>query len=80
MSKSIRTDRHQALRSLIKDHRKAAGLTQAQLAKKLGRYQSYVSMVEGGELRLGVVEFLEIAKAVGFDPVSAIRKLTKIEG
>jgi hypothetical protein len=36
-------------------------------------------MIEGGELRIGVLEFLEIAKAIGFDPASAIRKLLKID-
>ncbi len=64
---------------LIRDRRKAAGLTQAQLAKRLGRYQSYVAMIEGGELRIGVLEFLDIAKAIGFDPGLAIRNLGKIE-
>jgi len=52
-------------------------LTQAQLAKRLGRYQSYVAMIEGGELRVDLLEFLEIAKATGFDPALAIRELTK---
>ncbi|MBR1140355.1 MAG: helix-turn-helix transcriptional regulator [Bradyrhizobium sp.] len=69
--------RSEALRALIRDRRKAAGLTQAQLAKRLGRYQSYVAMIEGGELRVDLLEFLEIAKATGFDPALAIRELTK---
>ncbi|MFX9019949.1 helix-turn-helix transcriptional regulator, partial [Acinetobacter baumannii] len=61
------------------DRRKSAGLTQTQLAKRLGRYQSYVSMIEAGELRIGVLEFLELAEAVGFDPAAAMRRLTKIQ-
>ncbi|WP_426610600.1 helix-turn-helix domain-containing protein [Bradyrhizobium sp. McL0616] len=78
MSKTIRSARHEALRTLIRDRRKTAGLTQAQLAKRLGRYQSYVAMIEGGELRIGLIEFLDLAKAIGFDPAFAVRKLTKI--
>jgi transcriptional regulator with XRE-family HTH domain len=79
VSKTIRSARHEALRALIRDQRKSAHLTQAQLAKRLGRYQSYVAMVEGGELRMGVLEFLEIANAIGFDPALAIRKIAKID-
>src|SRR5689334_24465283 len=36
-----------------------------------------VAMIEGGELRVDLLEFLEIAKATGFDPALAIRELTK---
>jgi hypothetical protein len=36
-------------------------------------------MIEGGELRVGVLEFLDIAEAIGFDPAIAIRNLAKIE-
>ena len=79
MSKTIRSARHEALRVFIRDQRKSAGLTQTQLAKLLGRYQSYVAMVEGGELKVGIPEFLDIAKAIGFDPAVVIRKLAKIE-
>ena len=79
MSKTIRSAKHEALRTLVRNRRRAAGLTQAQLAKRLGRYQSYVAMIEGGELRIGVLEFLDIAKAIGFDPALAIRSIAKIE-
>ena len=40
---------------------------------------SYVAMIEGGELRVGVLEFLEMAKAIGFDPARAIQRLAKID-
>jgi transcriptional regulator with XRE-family HTH domain len=61
--KTIRSAKHEALRSLIRDRRKAAGLRYAQLAKRLGRYQSQIAMIEGGQLRIGVLEFLDIAKS-----------------
>jgi hypothetical protein len=39
-------------------------------------YQSYVATVESGQRRIDAVEFLDFAEAIGFDPKSAIRRLT----
>jgi ribosome-binding protein aMBF1 (putative translation factor) len=55
--------------------RASNSLTQAKLAKKLRRPQSYVSKYERGDRRLDVIEFLEVARAVGFDPSEFLRKL-----
>jgi|SRR5215213_2419520 len=49
-----------------------------QVAKKLRRYQSYVALLETGQRRLDVVEFMEIADAIGFDAAAAIKRLYKI--
>jgi transcriptional regulator with XRE-family HTH domain len=64
-----------AFTELLKEERADAGLTQAQLAKKLRRPQSYVSKYERGARRLDVIEFLEVARAIGFDPDEFFRKL-----
>lgn len=69
------TARYERLRKLLVGARKAAGLTQAELAVKLGRPQSYVSKYERGERRLDVIEFLEVTKAVGAKPVSILQKI-----
>lgn len=79
MSKTLRSPRHEALRALIRKHRKDAGLTQAQVAERLDRYQSYVAMMEAGERRIEVIEFIEIAEAIGFDPSSAIKRLQRLK-
>ena len=54
--------------------RKAARLTQAELAARLERPQSFVSKYERGERRLDVVEFGEVARAIGLDPVRFLTK------
>jgi ribosome-binding protein aMBF1 (putative translation factor) len=64
-----------AFTDLLKEERKQAGLTQAKLAKKLRRPQSYVSKYERGDRRLDVVEFLEIARAIKFDPREFLSRL-----
>ena len=75
MKKALYEQSYATFTSLLKEERKGAGLTQAQLSKKLRRPQSYVSKYERGERRLDVIEFLEIAKVVGFDPAALLKKL-----
>jgi transcriptional regulator with XRE-family HTH domain len=48
--------------------RKACGLTQYQLAEKLGRPQSYIAKIERAERRVDIVEFLELIDALDKDP------------
>jgi transcriptional regulator with XRE-family HTH domain len=57
------------LRILLVEKRKQAKLTQAQLAKKLGWEQSTISMLESGQRRIEVVEFVALADVLDFDPV-----------
>ena len=58
MAKSLRTEAHQVLIMELKSARRAAGLTQQQVADMLGVRQSYVAKIELGERRMDVVEFL----------------------
>jgi transcriptional regulator with XRE-family HTH domain len=75
LSKTIHTERHRKLRELLKAKRKAAGLIQTVVAARLGKPPSYVAKYEGGDRRLDVLEFLDVAKAIGFDPCRLIRPL-----
>lgn len=75
VNKVLREQLYAAFAASLRSERKRAGLTQARLAKKLRRPQSYVSKYERGDQRLDVVEFIEIAQAVGFDPHEFLRKL-----
>lgn len=61
-TRSQRYDR--AIRRL-REARKAAGLTQTELAKLLGVRQQFVSKFEGGERHLDMIEFLDVAAALG---------------
>ena len=75
MKKALYERSYAAFTELLKEERKKAGLTQAKLARKLRRPQSYVSKYERGDRRLDVVEFLEVARAIGFDPNEFLQKL-----
>jgi transcriptional regulator with XRE-family HTH domain len=53
------------LAALLRQVRLDAGLTQLQLAEKIGQTQSYVSKYENGEQRLDLIELDAVCKAVG---------------
>jgi transcriptional regulator with XRE-family HTH domain len=80
MSRTIHSARQEALTALLIRERKAAGLTQAMVAEKLGRYQSFVATIEQGQRRIDVIEFIELAYAIGFSAEKALAKISRIKG
>ena len=73
--KSGLTEKYKEFSRLLVEERQNAGLSQQELADRLGRPQTYVSKCERGTRRMDVVEFLEIAEVIGFDPVAFIKRL-----
>ena len=71
----MRNEAQKRFRELLVAARKKADLTQAELSSRLNRPQSFVSKYERGERRLDVVEFHEVASALGVDPVQFLAKL-----
>jgi transcriptional regulator with XRE-family HTH domain len=69
-------ERYEKLRLLLIEARQEAGLTQVELAEKLERPQTFVSKIERGVRGVDVIEFIEIAKAMGFDSAKLIKKLS----
>jgi len=69
------TQRYEALRSMIEEARRKAGMSQQEVADALGVHQTFVSKIEKGERRLDLVEFLEVADALGIDPVKILQKI-----
>ena len=79
MPKSVHTQQYLRFCELLVEARRNAGLTQEDLARRLGRPQSYVSKYENGERRLDVVEFLEVMHALDAS-FSAVSRLLKRVG
>lgn len=77
MTRTFGTERHKALIALLVEKRQMAGMTQAELAARLGAYQSFIARLESGQRRVDVVEFLELAELLGFDPAQAIAEIAK---
>lgn len=64
-SKALQTKRYRAFLERLKRARLEAGLTQAEVATKLGRKQTWVSKCELGERRVDFVELEDLAAACG---------------
>lgn len=77
MSKSIYTADQATLQQLLRETRKVTGLKQEELARKLGRPQSYVSKYEGGERRLDILELRQVCLALGTSLRSFVQKLER---
>lgn len=78
---SIYSDTYQRLLIALRQARKDAGVTQAQLAAKLGepgtlgKPQSFVSKYENGERRLDAIELLGVCRQLGIDPYALLREV-----
>ncbi len=75
MTKSVFSDKYDRFRRLLVEARKKRDLTQVELSKRLSRPQSFVSKYERGERRLDVIEFFEVARAIGVDPFDLLRAI-----
>jgi len=62
MSKAIYSKDHKCIVEQLKRARKEADLNQAEVAKLLGKTQSYVSKVEAGQRRIDIVALKEFAR------------------
>lgn len=61
---------YSAFLALLRQSRLAVGMTQANVAQRLGVRQSYVSRVESGERRMDVVELYAWLEAIDGDWVT----------
>ena len=77
MPNPLHAPEYDRFRELLIGARKKSGLSQAALARRLAKPQSFVSKFERGERRLDVVEFASVAQALGLDPLRLLRRFYK---
>lgn len=77
MPKTVHSDAYASVVRALIDARKAAALTQAELARRVGSQQPIISLIERGVRRIDVLEFYVIARAIGVDPVAAFAEATR---
>jgi transcriptional regulator with XRE-family HTH domain len=62
LSRHVYSDRYQIFLEKLRQARLDAGLTQLEVAQRLGKPQSYVSKCESGERRVDFIELLDFSK------------------
>ncbi len=77
LRKTLRSRGHQTLIQILIEAREKAGMTQRDLAARIKRPHSFVGRMEGGERRVDVIEFIEIAKVLGADPRELFGRLVE---
>jgi transcriptional regulator with XRE-family HTH domain len=77
MSPRRRDPAYGVLYPLLRDVRKERKLSQAAVAKRLNRPQSFVSKYETGERRLDLVELRQVCAAVGISLTTLVRRFEK---
>jgi transcriptional regulator with XRE-family HTH domain len=77
MPKSTFTPAYRMLLEAMLALRKDSGVTQVELAKRLGKPQAFVSTVERGIRRIDLIEFYAITRALGGDPVATFSDLVR---
>ena len=75
MPSSIFDSAHIVLVELLIEARKSLGLNQTQLGARVGRGQGFISLIERGQRRIDVIEFVALARALEKDPQSMFSKL-----
>jgi len=71
----IRSPGYRSLLASIKQARIESGLTQEELASKVGRPQSFIAKIESGERRIDVVELIVLARFLGADLAAILSKV-----
>ena len=77
MKKSIYSVEQTELLKLLRETRKKAGLSQLELARRLGRSQSFISKYESGELQLDLIELCSVCRAMDTSLSTFVREFER---
>ncbi len=77
MARESANEAERMLARVLTDLRWSQRISQAELARRLGRRQSFVSNYEKGLRRVGLVEFYAIVRALEADPAAVFAFVTE---
>lgn len=77
MPRSLFTKSYRIFRQELVKAREAAGVSQEELAKRIGWDRTFISKVENGIRRLDVVELVAICNALGLDAKEFVGKIQR---
>ncbi len=75
MPKSPHSPLYRRFLRAIKQARQDSGLTQVEVAEKIGRPQSFISNCESGERRIDVAEFVYLCSVYGVEPTQVLGEM-----
>lgn len=78
MKKKTYIEQANRLTILLREMRVKAGLTQTELAARIGKDQTFVSKYESGGRRLDMLEVREICQALGVSLQEFVKRLEKV--
>ena len=75
MAGRLRGGKYKRLGEAIRRERVLHNRRQGDIARKLRVEQGRIARIESGSRRIDVIEYLAIAKIVGFDPCAILREI-----
>ncbi|HMF56337.1 MAG TPA: helix-turn-helix transcriptional regulator [Pyrinomonadaceae bacterium] len=78
MKKKVYLAQRDRMVTLLRGMRVEAGMTQTELAARIGKDQAYVSRYESGQRRLDVLEVREVCQAIGITLEDFVKRLEKV--
>jgi len=78
MTRSTHYPRYQRFLDALRAARQAAGVTQTELAGRIGNRQVFVSKLERGDRRMDVVDLFEYCEAAGIDVLGFLGELKDV--
>jgi transcriptional regulator with XRE-family HTH domain len=75
MEKSIYSQEYSLFLEHLRRAREEQGLTQTEVAERLGQTQSFVSKVERGERRIDIVELRAFCNAMGLSTSEFVQRI-----
>lgn len=80
MEKSIYTREYAAVLELLREAREKSGVTQVELAERLGQTQSFISKVERGDRRLDIIQLRTMLREFNVTLPEFVDRLEKLLG
>lgn len=77
MPNTLHSARHKVIAAAIKEARLAKPMTQAQLAKELGRHQPFVVSIERNQRRVDLVELMQISTILDLDLKALLKRIAE---
>lgn len=77
MGKTIYTGPHGVLTDALLLARKRSGLTQAELGARVGRDQTFISIIENRQRQVTVLEFVVLVRAMGLDAAEVFTQISE---